>query len=164
MKYRERLYTGARGDVIKEASALIPCPSAPSTSTQHQHLLPEKSKARNHFGFLQKLFSLCKQRRAKKEKLKRLKRLLKSASKDEILSVSECALNYLNNKSYSIPICQIKKIKPYKNLLRSLSNRSVPVEVKRKHLLTSLTRAGGAFPLLSLLTPLLTAAVSSVIG
>jgi len=81
---------------------------------------------------------------------------LKNASSGELCSVCEVSKNLIKG---NIPVspCQKKKLSKYKALLRTLANRRVKLETKRR-----LLQQGGA--ILPLLAPLIIPLISSLIG
>lgn len=123
---------------------------------------PKTSKVGQSVPFLNVFYRL-----AKRHDKDQLKKLLANASKSQLQAISECALNILQNSSSYDSSRFLKRLQPHKIILRTLSNKSVPLEDKRKKLLAKVKRTGGVFPL-ALLAPFLSsvlgAAVSKVIG
>jgi hypothetical protein len=88
--------------------------------------------------------------------LKRQK-IIEAADDDLILCLCECAKNTLNS---SVPLNknQFKRLGQHKKILRKLVNKKVPLNKKRKAILSQ----GGGF-LLPLIAPILAAVVQGLI-
>lgn len=71
--------------------------------------------------------------------------ILKSANKELILAIIECALNVLNGQC-KLPSCSRRKLFKHKNTLRHLVDRKVSLSKKKK---TLVQKGGFLIPLLS---------------
>jgi hypothetical protein len=95
----------------------------------------------------------------KLKKFRPLKRqkIIEAADDDLILCLCECAKNTLNS---SVPLNknQFKRLGQHKKILRKLVNKKVPLNKKRKAILSQ----GGGF-LLPLIAPILAAVVQGLI-
>jgi hypothetical protein len=85
------------------------------------------------------------------------KELIRTASKDQILSVCECAFNILR-KNVELNPYQIKQLRKAKRIVYTIADKKVPVAEKKKKLEQT---GGGAFiPLL--LAPIVSGLVGSL--
>jgi hypothetical protein len=81
------------------------------------------------------------------------KELIRTASKDQILSVCECAFNILQ-KNVQLTPYQLKQFRKAKRIVYKIADRTVPINTKKK----VLEQSGGFLPLL--LAPI----VGSILG
>ena len=103
--------------------------------------LPRNSLTRKHKNFLLQLFRASKNPQ-------RVAQLLRKANSSQIQALSEVAFNLLQRK---IPVRAtfLKKLYPYRGVVRLLANRKTPVNQKKKLLLrANNTQTGGVLPFL----------------
>jgi hypothetical protein len=81
-------------------------------------------RIRKNYGFIQRLLAVI-------HDLKAVKKLLKNATKSEILTLAEIILNLLRR---NIPLTETQKriLCPFRNLLREIASKKTNCEEKRK--------------------------------
>ena len=88
----------------------------------------------------------------------RRSRLIPSLNKPHVQSISEVCENFLKS-NVPCTLCELKKLYPYREELRTLSSKKLSLK-KKKNLMT--TRRGGA--LLSVLLPLAIGAITTLLS
>ena len=93
-------------------------------------------------------------------KLAQRKKLLKSANKEEIETLCECAFNILNKSVPLTPthIAQLRKPK-HRKLVYQLASRKIPISKKRKLVVAQ----SGGFPF-ALLAPIVASIIGAIAG
>ena len=102
-------------------------------------LLPRNSLTHRHRTFLLKLLQTA-------QKNSNVSTLLKKATPTQINALSEIALNLLQ-RNFPVRANDIKKLYPYRGLVRQLASRKTPPTRKKKLLLRKV-QTGGILPFL----------------
>lgn len=96
---------------------------------------------------------------------KKLKTILDQATEEEVLALCELSRNILRDTFPELNYNKLRKLRPYKKLLRKLSCRNTPIEAKKTFLRQKFKQQrGGAIPfLISLLAPVVGSLISAAV-
>lgn len=124
-------------------------------------LLPTNSRTFKHRLFLQKLHRSAQEVSQGNRPSEDLNRLLREASSTELKALCEVTENLLKKQYPKTGNRFIKKLIPFKTLIRRLACRKIPPTAKRQALIRTNTQTGGLPFLVPLLAPIIGTLISA---
>lgn len=124
-------------------------------------LVPTKSNAFKHRVFLQNLHRIAREVSEGKRPAVDLSELLKDASPSELRALCEVTQNLLKKRFPKTGNGFIKKLRPFKALIRRLACPKISLAAKKKTLVRSNIQTGGLPFLVPLLAPVIGTLISA---
>lgn len=124
-------------------------------------LMPTRSKAFKERLFLQDLQRIAQEVSEGRRPPEHLNQLLQEATSSELKALCEVAGNLLRRKHPKTGKRFLKKLLPFKTLIRRLACRKTPLSAKRQSLVRTNTQTGGLPFLVPLLAPIVGTLISA---
>ena len=127
-----------------------------------QFYIPTKSYVYKHRYFLNRLLTIIREVSTGQRSPEELHIFVKKASPSELKALGEVCRNVLKKKHPKVKVTGfIKKLSPFKNLIRKLACGKTTLPSKRRALTTTTNQVGGLPFLIPLLAPIVSTLISA---
>lgn len=128
-------------------------------------IIPSQSLIIKNIDFLVKLHQAASNNNNnKKSNKRRVESLVKNATLSELETLAELSKNFLAGTFPGLTRELVRDLQPFRNSIRGLASKKLRPAVKKRILLRKVNQKGGFLPLLTLLAPIISSVLGTVIS